>query len=47
MVQAASGILTNELDPIQINLWIKQLAVYDIIYTTLSLLLFATILHAE
>ena len=47
MVQAASGILTNELDPIQINLWIKQLAVYDIIYTTLSILLFSTILHAE
>jgi heme exporter protein B len=47
MVEATTGILTNDLDPIQINLWIKQLAVYDIIYTTLSILLFNTILHAE
>jgi len=47
MVEATTGILTNDLDPIQINLWIKQLAVYDLIYTTLSILLFNTILHAE
>ena len=47
MVQATSGIITNELDPIQINLWIKQLAAYDLIYTTLCILLFETILHAE
>jgi heme exporter protein B len=47
MVQATSGIITNELDPIQINLWIKQLVAYDLIYTTLCILLFETILHAE
>jgi heme exporter protein B len=47
MVQATSGIITNELDPIQINLWIKQLAAYDLIYTTLCIIFFETILHAE
>ena len=47
MVQATTGILTAELDPIQISLWIKQLAVYDIIFTTLCILLFETILNAE
>jgi heme exporter protein B len=47
MVQATSGIITNELDPIQINLWIKQLAAYDLIYTTLCIFFFETILHAE
>jgi heme exporter protein B len=47
MVHATSGIITNDLDPIQINLWIKQLAAYDVIYTTLCILLFETILHAE
>ena len=47
MVQATSGIITNDLDPIQINLWIKQLTAYDLIYTTLCILLFETILHAE
>ncbi len=47
MVQAATGILTADLDAIQIGLWIKQLAAYDIIYTTLCILLFETILHAE
>ena len=47
MVQATTGIITNDLDPIQINLWIKQLAAYDLIYTTLCILLFETILHAE
>ena len=47
MVQASSGILTNDIDSIQISLWIKQLAAYDIIFTTLCILLFETILHAE
>jgi heme exporter protein B len=47
MVQASSGILTNDIDTIQINLWIKQLAAYDTIFTTLCILLFETILHAE
>jgi heme exporter protein B len=47
MVQATTGILNADLDAIQINLWIKQLAAYDIIFTTLCILLFETILHAE
>ena len=47
MVQAASGIFTAELDPIQVSLWIKLLAGYDIIFTTASLLLFDTVLSAE
>ena len=44
MVQATTGILTGESDP---GLWIKMLAGYDIVFTTICLLLFETILHAE
>jgi len=44
MVQATTGILTGESEP---GLWIKMLAGYDIIFTTISVLLFETILHAE
>jgi heme exporter protein B len=44
MVQSTSGILTGEFDP---GLWIKMLAGYDIIFLTLCLLLFETILNAE
>jgi heme exporter protein B len=47
MVQATSGVLTNELDTIQLYLWVKALAGYDVIFTTVCLLLFETILHAE
>ena len=47
MVNATTGILTGELDPIQINLWIRLLGGYDIVYTTVCLLLFETVLHAE
>ncbi|MDQ2832235.1 MAG: heme exporter protein CcmB [Acidobacteriota bacterium] len=47
MVQATTGILTGDLDPIQIGTWIKQLAGYDIIFTTVCLLLFETVLNAE
>jgi heme exporter protein B len=47
MVQATSGILTGDLDPIQIGTWIKQLAGYDIIFTTVCILLFETVLNAE
>jgi heme exporter protein B len=47
MVQATTGVVTAELDPIQINLWIKQLASYDIIFTTVCILLFETVLNAE
>jgi heme exporter protein B len=44
MVNATTGIFTGEFDP---TIWIKLLAAYDIIYTTVSLLLFETILRTE
>jgi heme exporter protein B len=44
MVEATTAILTGETDP---GLWIRLLAGYDVIYLTISLLLFATVLHAE
>jgi heme exporter protein B len=47
MVQATTGVLTADLDSIQITTWIKQLAGYDIIFTTICILLFETVLNAE
>jgi len=44
MVLAIGSILTGDSDPM---LWIKLLAGYDIIFTTVSLLLFEVVLHAE
>jgi heme exporter protein B len=44
MVQATTAILTGESDP---ALWIKLLAGYDILFTTVSLLLFDVVFHAE
>ena len=44
MVLATTAILTGESDP---TLWIKLLVGYDIIFTTVSLLLFEIVLHAE
>ncbi len=44
MVQSTGAILTGESDP---TLWIKLLVGYDIIFTTVSLLLFDVIFHAE
>ena len=44
MVVATGSILTGESDP---SLWIKLLVGYDIIFTTVSLLLFDVIFHAE
>jgi heme exporter protein B len=44
MVQATTDIFTGESDP---TLWIKMLVGYDIIFTTVSLLLFDTALHAD
>ncbi len=44
MVLATTAILTGESDP---GLWINLLVGYDVIFTTVSLLLFETILHAE
>ena len=47
MVQATTGVLTADLDSIQIATWIKQLAGYDIIFTTICILFFETVLNAE
>jgi heme exporter protein B len=44
MVLATTAILTGENDP---ALWIKLLLGYDIIFTTLSLVLFDVVLNAE
>jgi heme exporter protein B len=44
MVLSTTAILTGESDP---ALWIKLLLGYDIIFTTVSLLLFEVVLHAE
>jgi len=44
MVQSATSIITGESDP---TLWVKLLVGYDIIFTTVSLLLFEVVLHAE
>ena len=44
LVQATGSILTGESDP---TIWIKMLFGYDVIFTTVSLLLFDTIFHAE
>ena len=44
MVQATTSILTGEFEP---GLWIKLLVGYDVIFTTVCLLLFETVLNAE
>jgi len=44
MVLATGSILTGDSDP---TLWMKLLFGYDIIFTTISLLLFEIVLHAE
>jgi len=44
MVLATGSILTGDSDP---TLWIKLLFGYDIIFTTVCLLLFEVVLHAE
>ncbi|HEX6505094.1 MAG TPA: heme exporter protein CcmB [Terriglobales bacterium] len=44
MVEATSAILTGEASA---RFWIVLLAVYDLVFTTVSLLLFESILHAE
>ena len=44
MVMATEAILTGENDP---SLWIRMLVGYDVIFTTVSWLLFDTIFHAE
>jgi len=47
MVQSTTGVLTADLDSIQIATWVKQLAGYDIIFTTICILFFETVLNAE
>jgi heme exporter protein B len=44
MVDATTSILTGDASPI---FWIKLLAVYDIVFTLICLLLFETVLNAE
>ncbi len=44
MVEATSSILTGEASA---KFWIVLLAVYDLVFTTVSLLLFENVLHAE
>ena len=44
MVDATTSILTGEASP---AFWIKLLAVYDIVFTSICLLLFETVLNAE
>lgn len=44
MVMSVTSILTGEGDPV---LWIKMLGAYDLIFTTVCMMLFEVILHAE
>jgi heme exporter protein B len=44
MVQATTLVLTGEDSP---TMWIKLLAGYDIVFTTLGLLMFEPVLNAE
>lgn len=46
-IQSTAGVLTAELDSGYIAFWIRSLLAYDIIFTTLSVLLFGTVLNAE
>jgi heme exporter protein B len=44
MVEGTTTILTGDGSP---RMWLNLLAVYDLVFTTVSLLLFETVLHAE
>jgi heme exporter protein B len=44
MVEATSAVFLGDTEP---GLWIKLLGGYDVIFTTVSLLLFSVVLHAE
>jgi heme exporter protein B len=44
MVDATTSILTGEASP---DFWIKLLAVYDLVFTAICLMLFETVLNAE
>jgi heme exporter protein B len=45
MVEATTGILTGDLSTLR--MWTSLLAVYDLVFTIVCLLLFETVLHAE
>ena len=47
MIEATTGVLTGDLDGMQVSSWIQMLAGYDVIFTTICLLLFGTVLGAE
>jgi ABC-type transport system involved in cytochrome c biogenesis, permease component len=47
MVEATTGVLTAQLDPLEINTWVTQLAGYDLVFTIVCVLLFETVLNAE
>ena len=44
MVNATTSIITGEFEPM---LWVRLLVGYDVAFTTVALLLFAPVLHAE
>jgi heme exporter protein B len=44
MIQATTGVLTGEFEP---ALWLKLLVAYDVVFTTVCVLLFETILGSE
>lgn len=44
MVMSTTAVITGASEP---TIWIKMLSVYDIVFTTVSLLLFDVVLHAE
>lgn len=44
MVQATTAVLTGEFEP---NLWVRVLLGYDVVFTTVSILLFEPVLNAE
>ena len=47
MIQATTGVLTGDLDALQTGTWIRMLAGYDVVFTTICILLFETVLGAE
>jgi heme exporter protein B len=47
MVEATTGVLTAQLDPLEINTWITQLAGYDLVFTIVCVLLFETVLNTD
>jgi heme exporter protein B len=44
MVNATTAVLTGDYSPI---IWIKLLTVYDVVFTTICLTLFGTVINAE